>query len=208
MAPTLSPIRPISRPKAAALRRRREAGFTLIEILTSVVLGMIVIGAVVTLSITTAQNFAATANYVNMDTQSRNALDNISREVRNATALASFTTNNPYVLTLTNARTAVTATITCNTNTGLLTLTKTGLSTMTLLTGCDSFSFKLCSRLPVFTSTNFTFQDSTNSTGAVDPQFCKIINMTWKCSRTILGSKLNTEVVQTAQVVLRNQVSQ
>ena len=28
--------------------------------------------------------------------------------------------------------------------------------------------------------------------------------MTWKCSRTILGQKANTESVQTAQVVLRN----
>jgi hypothetical protein len=48
------------------------------------------------------------------------------------------------------------------------------------------------------------FFPATNSAGAYDLSVCKLINMTWKCSRTVLGSKLNTESVQTAQVVLRN----
>ncbi len=48
------------------------------------------------------------------------------------------------------------------------------------------------------------FYPATNSSGVYDPSICKLINMSWKCSRTILGSKMNTESVQTAQVVLRN----
>jgi len=28
--------------------------------------------------------------------------------------------------------------------------------------------------------------------------------VSWKCSRTILGAKINTESVQTAKIVLRN----
>ena len=48
------------------------------------------------------------------------------------------------------------------------------------------------------------FFPATNTAGAYDLSTCKLINMTRKCSRTILGSKLNTESVQTAQVVLRN----
>jgi len=41
----------------------------------------------------------------------------------------------------------------------------------------------------------------------VDINACKLINMTWKCSRTIFGSKRNTESIQTAQIVLRNKVN-
>jgi Tfp pilus assembly protein PilW len=188
----------------------RSVGFTLIEMVVSITVGLVVIGAVVSLSITSAQNFAATANYVDMDSQSRNALDRISREIRNATALAAFSTNNPQFLRLTNANNGSGATITYDATPGTLTLAKTGEPVQTILTGCDSFSFQLFNRYPsINTSTNLSFLKSTNAvTGQVDNQFCKVINMSWKCSRTIRGSKLNTEVVQTAQVMLRNQVSQ
>jgi len=100
-------------------------------------------------------------------------------------------------------------TITYNSNSGTLALEKTGEQTQALLTGCDSFSFQLYNRYPDITKTNLSFYVSTNIVnGQLDKRFCKIIDMNWKCSRSILGSKLNTEIVQTAQVVLRNQVSE
>jgi hypothetical protein len=121
-----------------------------------------------------------------------------------------FSTNNPQYLQLgamTNGVISQITTITCDTNAGTLIMAKTGEASQTLLTGCDNFGFQIFNRYP--NPTNMTFSVSTNaSTGRLDARFCKVINMNWKCSRTILGSKLNTEIVQTAQVVLRNQVTQ
>jgi hypothetical protein len=195
--------------------RARSGGFSLVELLVAVTASVFVIAAIATLSIISVQNFVATSNYVQMNDQGRNALDLISREIRNATAVTGFSTNVPEYLQLTNSLKGSGATINFSPGSGLLTLTETGQPTpWTLLTGCDSFSFQLFDRYPlivsnsVIQSNSISFHASTNITGQVDKQFCKVINLTWHCSRTILGSKLNTEIVQTAQVVLRNQVSQ
>jgi len=182
-----------------------SGGFTLVELLVSIAVGVVVIASVLTLAIFSAQNFVATANYASLDIQSRNALDRISREIRNATALSDFSTNNPQFLLLVNANNASSATITYDAGSGTLTLARSGEPAQTLLTGCDSFSFQLFGRIPVITATNISFGASTNSSGLVDKNYCKIINLNWSCSRTILGSKLHTEVSQGAQVMLRNQ---
>jgi len=165
----------------------------------------LLVGAVVALSIFSAQNFSAVTNYVNMDDQSRNALDLISREIRNASAL--INTNGSQTLVLTNATLAQSTTINFNSSAGTLTLAKTGQPTKTLLTGCSTFNFSLFNRRPITNA--YSFYASTNSSGVGDVLFCKVINMNWKCTRSIGGMRtnLNTEVVQTAQVVLRNQVS-
>ena len=184
-------------------------GFTLVEMFISIAVGLVVIGAIMALAVISAQNFAATANYVQMNDQSRNALDRISREIRNASSLKAFSNGNPQYLVLTNTYTGIGATVTFDAGAGTLTLAKTGEPPLTLLTGCDSFSFQIFNRYPIINSTNISFARSTNAvSGSLDARFCKVVNMSWKCSRTILGSKLNTEIVQTAQVVLRNQVTE
>ena len=192
------------------LRAMVSPGFTLVELLVSASISVFVVGSIAMLCIISAQNFAATSNYVQMNDQSRNAVDLISREIRNATALTDFGTNNPQYLLLTNAYNGTYAKITCDTsaNVGTLVLSRTGQSDKILLTGCTNFSFQLFDRYPLISPTNLSFYASINTSGQVDRRFCKVINLNWACKRTILGSKLNTEVVQTAQVVLRNQVSQ
>jgi Tfp pilus assembly protein PilW len=189
---------------------RFRAGFTLIEMMISIFVGAMVIGSIVALSIISAQNFAATANYVDMDEHSGNAMDLASREIRNATALIGFSTNYPQTLILTNAYKGTTTTL-LYTNYCVV-LKKTGLRDNTLLTGCTNFSFQLFNRdatiINYITNSVISFNAATNpTTGATDPNYCKVINLNWKCSRSILGSKSNTEVAQSAQVVLRNQFS-
>jgi hypothetical protein len=39
---------------------------------------------------------------------------------------------------------------------------------------------------------------------ASTPSQVKLISVSWRCSRTILGAKVNTESVQTAQICIRN----
>jgi Tfp pilus assembly protein PilW len=168
-------------------RHRSRAGFTLIEVMISVVIGIIVVASILAMTIVSTQNFAATSNYVNMDTQSRNAMDRISREIRNASFVSNYVANTSLVLI--NANKNSTINLTYNSTSNSITLTTNQVTTATL-TGCTNFSLQLLSR---------DFQTSTNP-----PVDGKVVNMSWKCSRRIIGSTFNTEVAQTAQVVLRN----
>lgn len=181
-------------------------GFTLVETLMAMGAAGLLIGVIATLSVFTSQSFSMMSNYVDLDAQSRNAVDVLSREIRDASALVSFSTSSPKYLQLTNATAGQTIQIMYNSSTRTLWLDKTGEPWQPLLTQCDRWDFSLYDRHPDITSTNIAFYPATNSTGQLDPKFCKLINLSWKCSRTVLGSKLNTESVQTAQIVLRNKV--
>lgn len=193
-------------PLHRAQARRHAGGFTLVEMMVSVAIGVVVIGCIAALTIVSGWHFAAISNYTLMDNKSRNALDKISKEIRNSTSLVRSSTNNPQYLQFTNTLGADGATITYDGTAGTLTLSKPNQPDQLLLTYCDTFSFQLFNRCPNLTGGNFSFNASTNITGVVDPQFTKVVNMTWRCTRTVLVSKLNTEIVQTAQIVLRNKV--
>jgi hypothetical protein len=66
-----------------------------------------------------------------------------------------------------------------------------------LLTNCDFLSFQVYNRIP-YTNSFDHFQAGVAENG-------KLISVTWVCSRTVVGSKLNTESVQTAQIVIRKE---
>ena len=194
------------------VRRTRIAGFTLVELLTAVIGATFLAGSVVSLSIFTERSFYMMGNYEDLDAQSRNTVDVIGREIRNSSRLLAFGTNSPMFLLLTNATAGTSDKIIYDSSADTLKMTTTYYSTPTpqmtrsLLTNCDLFSFSLYDRVPNITSTNVSFYGSTNSSGLVDSSVCKVINFTWKCSRSLLGTKCNTESVQTAQIVLRNKV--
>lgn len=179
-------------------RRKLVAGFTLVEMLTSIALGLVLLVGAAILYINGNECFIAMANYQNLDAKSSTALDILSREVRSATAVTAYQAGQS--ITLTNATLGKSIKITYNSSAGTLILTETGQSAVTNLTGCDSWSFSVFSRVPNISATNITFYAATNAAST------KLIQMNWTCSRTILGAKLITESVQTAQIVLRNKV--
>ena len=189
--------------KLANLSRRRVfAGFTLVEMLVGLGLGSIVMTMVAALSVYTSRAFYSMTNYVDLDVHSRSAVDIIGRELREATAVVSWNNTNSSnrSLSLTNVSSAAAITLTWSKDRGTLVLSKTGQPDQTLLTGCDKWATSLYTRAPNLGSSTLSFNTATNLTD------CKLVNMSWKCSRTILGSKINTETVQTAQIVLRNKI--
>jgi prepilin-type N-terminal cleavage/methylation domain-containing protein len=181
-------------------------GFTLME--TMVVMGLagIVLAIIMATYNYSGTSFAAMGNYSDLDRKSRAALDLLSREIRNSSALIGIT-NSPKALTFTNVTTAKKITVTFDSANKVLKFDKTGQATQILLTSCDQWDYSLYGRVPILTSSNITFNSATNGAGNLDITACKLINMTWKCSRTIFGSKRNTESIQTAQIVLRNKVN-
>ena len=177
-------------------RRSEVRGFTLAELMVSVSLGSLVLGCIGLLFLSSLKNFAGLGNYAQLTGQSRLSLDLISKAMREATQIVSAQTNLPVKsLTLTNAFKGTRVTYSWDSTTGALTADATGQTTRTLLTGCDGWDFSFYQRSP---NGNWSFYST------ADASVCKLINMTWKCSRSILGKKMNTEDVTTAQVVLRN----
>lgn len=181
------------------------SGWTLVEVMVASSIGLLVLTAVGFMTLYGTRSSAAVSNYTDLESKSRYALDIVSREVRQATAVTSFQTNLPVKsLSLTNSDQQVAINLTYDSNARTLAFQKTGQATFNVLTECDRWDFSLYQRTPLITATNVTFYPATNSAGVIDVRVCKLINLSWKCSRLIAAQKLNTESVQAAQIVLRN----
>jgi Tfp pilus assembly protein PilW len=180
--------------KIAFLRAKASPGFTLIELMITVVISVFVIASILTLVVISMQNYVATANYVRMNDQSRNVMDHISREIRNASIFVSATPNTSLVLINTNNN--ATISITYNSSAQTLTLT-TNQVTLATLTSCSNFTFQLYDHRTATTNDSFSNQTT-------DLNACKAISLSWICQQHITGSKLSTQIAQAAQVMLRN----
>jgi len=192
--------------KASSQRRRRATdGISLVEVMIAIGLGSLVLAAVSSLTMYAAKATTAMDNYVDLDSKSRYALDVISREIRQSSGVLSFQTNLPVMtLTLTNANQAATVTLTYDSNARTVVMSKTGQADLTALTECDTWNYALYQRTPYITATNVLYYPATNTAGVVSASLCKLINLSWKCSRTIFAEKVNTESVQAAEIVLRS----
>ncbi len=178
---------------------------SLVEVMVAMGLSSLVLAAVGSLTLYGSRSSVALVNYSELESRSRHALDYASREMRQASQLLAFTTNaNEKSLTFTNADEAVTVTLTWDGNERTLVFEKTGQPPQTLLTECDRWDFALYQRTPWVTPTNVMFYPATNNLGVLDLRLCKLVSMTWRCSRQIFARKVNTENVQAAQIVLRN----
>jgi Tfp pilus assembly protein PilW len=193
-------IRRISLAKSAG-----RAAFTLIELMVASSVGMMVLAAVSFMSLYASRSSIAVINYTDLEAKSRYALDVISRELRQASQVLSYQSSSTLkTLTLTNADQSASIVLTYDPAARTVALNKTGQASMTVLTECDRWDFGLYQRTPLVTSSNVFYYPATNTAGTLDPKLCKLINLSWKCSRLVAAQKLNTESVQAAQFVLRN----
>ncbi|TMQ01899.1 MAG: hypothetical protein E6L09_01325 [Verrucomicrobia bacterium] len=163
---------------------------SLVEMLIATGLGTVLMTAIISLMIFAARSFVAVGNYVDLDVKSRNALDRISQEIRQAAGLQSYSTSQ---LIFTNDD-LTTLTYTYDSAGKKLTRSQGG-ATQVLLTQCDSLNWYMYQR----NMTNGTDEPIPTS----DKNQCKLIKLTWVCSRTILGKRANTESVQSAEIVIR-----
>jgi Tfp pilus assembly protein PilW len=162
---------------------------TLVEMLMAVGVGSLVLMVVALVFMNGTRAFAAVTNYVSMDGDSRNALDHMTQEIRQAGNLVEFSPT--HLKFGWHAQTNSFLVFDWDANSGKLIEWNTAgtMPTNTLLAGCDQLTFSLYNSL---------FAPTTNiSTG-------KGISVSWKCSRTILGSKSTTENMQQALIVIRN----
>jgi Tfp pilus assembly protein PilW len=153
---------------------------------------MMVVG---TLALYSGRSFAALANYTDLDHASRNALDILTRDVRQTQKLSSYETNKLVFVDSDGQP----LTYHYNAADGTLRRIKAGTSRI-LLTECDYLKFSMYQRNPI----DGTYDQYPVSDPAT-PETCKLIEVSWICSRQIFGKKVNTESVQTAKIVIRKQ---
>ena len=178
-------------PAFSSRRPDRRAAWTLIEMMFGILIASVVFSALAALTVYTARCFVALGNYNDLDRYSRTALDTMSRDIRQTRGVSFYSTNKLVFVDYDNQ---TNLTYFWNPATGALTRQKANVVTV-LLTNCDYLTFGSYQRNP---NTGFTFYPP-----GVGSQI-KLIDVSWKCSRTILGAKVTTESVQTAKIVIRN----
>ena len=183
-----------------SIGRRSCRAFTLTEMSVAIAVSGIILTALLSFTAYAAKSFAAMQNYVDLEQKSQNALDIMTRDIRESQFLINFGTR-----TLPDG-TVVTNTVTFQdfdnvplafTFTNNVLLRRKDTASSVLLTNVDYLTFQIFQRNPVAGSyEQYPTSDATN---------CKLVSVSWVCSRSILGSKINTESVQTAKIVIRKQ---
>ena len=170
---------------------RKCRGMTLVEIMVATAVGSIALAAVMSLWLFSARSFVAMGNYADLDRASRNALDLMSREIRGTRSLSSFSAT--HLQFVDNDNTSLVYRFDADAR--QLVREKANTNRTVLLNQCDFLAFHVSQRNP---SNDFNFYTTTVARQA------KLIDVSWRCSREILGARVNTESVQTAKIVVRN----
>lgn len=171
---------------------RRLSAFTLVETMVGVCIAALVMAVMAQLSSYTARSLAALANYTDLDRMSRNALDQMSAQIRQTRRLTEGTTNR---LVFEDAD-GSTLEYFYNPNNKTLRRSKNGGSKL-LLSNCEQLTFSMFQRNPV----GGTYDVYPTS----DPANCKLIQLKWTCSRDLIKAAANTESVQSSKIVIRKQ---
>lgn len=171
--------------------RRRQVGAMLFELLVAIGVGTLVVLALVGLTIYSARSFATLANYIDMNAAGARAMDTLTRDIRQAVALTSYSTNKLVFDNGTNGASLVFSYDPANRTL----IREQGGVTNILLTGCDAMQFFIYQRTPMAGT-----YDQYPAAGATN---CKVVSIKWTCSRTLLGVKSTTETDEEAKVVIR-----
>lgn len=173
-------------------RRARCGGWTLAEMIVAVAAGTVILLAFVSAFVTLSNTMVAINNYNDLDSSSRHALDQMGEDLRDTATVLAFANNS---ITVTNALTGDQIKYWWDSQSSCFNRQVNSTTPTVLLTNCDILTFAGYMRVP---TNNFSF--ITND----GPSTIKLISVSWRCSRTVLGLKLNTESVQTARICIRN----
>jgi type II secretory pathway component PulJ len=165
------------------------------EMLVAVAVAAILGGFIWSVYAFGTRNFQALFNYAEMENQARYALDVISSEVRAAQDITNYTAQGIWLRDTDGSSLRYVYNPTNKTLSRIK-----GTNTRTLLTGCDNLVFAMFERTPNTNSMGVTTWDLPAVTNVAE---AKMLQVSWECSRNILGQKQQTKSVVMAQVALR-----
>jgi hypothetical protein len=173
--------------------KRALAGFALVETLMAAGITTILVLILCAFAVFSSHSFAALYNYVDLDEANRMGMDRVTKDVRQSNRVKAATATSLILEDADNMEIRYVYDPVART----LTRTKEGEESRVMLKECDRLAFTLGQRNPI----GGTFDVYNPKTMDV----VKVVNVSWKCSRTIMGRKENTESVQTARIVIRKQ---
>jgi prepilin-type N-terminal cleavage/methylation domain-containing protein len=177
--------------------RKTCQAWTLIEMMAALAIFGITGTAVASFFIFSSRSFVAVSNYASLDKANREALDLLTREIRQAKTVLNYTTNPPTLSLVTgDGKTVV---YTFNQDSEQMVRDASDGGHKVLLDNCKLLNFGLFKRNP--SNANYgifpTAQSDWQNTA-------KVLVLTWKTSMTISPTEhVTSENVQTARIVIR-----
>ena len=170
---------------------RPRAAESLVSTLIGLVLSSLLLISLAAVYFYSTRSFADLGNYMDLDSKTRLALDVMSRDIRQADSLTSYTSNSATFKVGTNQ-------LAYTFDTTKRTLTRQfGSTNTTLLTDCRDVRYDIFLRNPVNGSYDYY--------PAATPANCKVVQVTLLSSRTLLGHETNSASAQSARIVIRKQ---
>ena len=180
-----------------------DHGMSLVEVMVASGVAALALMVVGTLAMFGLHSFVAMGNYTDLDAKSRNALDLMTRDLRQAAAVGYTTNDHSKTLLLTNTLGNRFIRYTWDADNRTLTAERSGQPESLYLGECDEWNVAFYQRTPE-PGQPLAFLPATNAAGGLDLPRCKLISLAWKCSRPMRGGQGKTEIVQMTRVVLRN----
>jgi hypothetical protein len=145
-----------------------------------------------------SKSVACVGNYADLNRYDERAMDQFNTDLRQAASVTSCTSTQLQISEV-DINTGATSTLTYTYNPTAKTLSRIyGGYTNTLLTGIvsNSFGFTMYQRNPI--------GGSVSNYVTTNTAVCKVIQVAWKCSRTLVGMG-QTETAQSAEIVIRKE---
>lgn len=177
--------------KAAIPTRRPNAAFSLTSTLVGMGIGVMVLGAVIGLTFFSTNSLAQFVNDAVFASQNRKTLDRLTQEIRQADSVVALSTN---ALTIALGTNQIIHRFDPDQR-SLLRETSDGIET--LLEECDEFLIEGFRRVGN-TNGGYELYPETGLTNL------RVLQVSWRCSNSLLGQRTNIFDTQTTQVVLRN----
>lgn len=185
------------------LRRRRENGAVLPETIVSLGISGLMTAVLCSIMSFSSHTFASMWAYMDLNKESKQALDIITRDVRQVTELTSYNSNQVDFLWVDSLSNNNHLTLTYNPATKTLNRSFNYGRSEVLVTGCEPLPgtnlFRVYQRTPEAKTWNNYDPSTANFT-----KTAKVVLLAWKASRTNVANVL-TETVQTAKIVMRSQ---
>ena len=169
--------------------KRRNAGFSIVEMIVGVAIGTIALTIVGTSWAMIMTGFSAIDNYTELEQDSRYTLDLLGRDIRQSQGLLTYS-DDTFTLIDGDGDQIV---YTYSSSQGVFSRTVDGV-TEPLLSECEDFYVDIYQRN--------TISGTYDQYPTADVDTCKLIQITWKCSRLNLNGTDNTELVQSAKFVI------
>jgi prepilin-type N-terminal cleavage/methylation domain-containing protein len=169
--------------------------FTFVEVLVAMAIAGLVVLGIMSFFLFAGRSFAAMVNYLDMDKRSQLTLDQFSQQVRQVRQLTAYSATHGVITSLTfEDYDGGALTFAYDAAGHKLTRSKGG-QVRTLLPACSSLEFRIFQE----NVTPGTFDGITTATATN----CKLVEVNWTCSKKLAGSLLNTEIMESAKVAIR-----